>query len=575
MTTLKSFFEALNNEESKLIPVLASDNLGLLMRCAINELDWYYYNYSKTPEPTEEQQEQFYLMQMGAALLIKLVLKSRESFDVPVVTTRRRPDLTMKVLSIVSALGMVQHGRRVAQTIAGGIGKIEKTGPQEFTITLPSEIDHDDYYERYLLRHYTSESWRLFRELFVHEKFQDVEKEVHEKLYELVYPFMEHYIGYDTDPTLDNYFFALASHEVSLQEGYDTYNYAVKFGGISVQQYMLALKYIVSLSIKHEYFAEALVKKHPEVKLENVLTISADVYPFIESLRDAVNYFGSGYEDFEEIDLNQATQIFNVLTCSRDCLDLIDAPGSPHPLSIRCSETGVIRALFGAHSEPVRYLLESLRYHYPKDYNKNQGNREASLQRAIRRVLNEAFQELDYLPNVRMRLDGRVLSDIDLVVLDKKAGTVLLFQLKHQELYGSDLYSKYVRNDRLKNEVRDWMFAVNSWISTLGKEGVKKALQLKNDWAQDLQIFRVVISRHVAYPLKGIVNGEDSAYANWPQFFNSIQILKRDHEAPTLENLIGVLRETQEKPDKVTHLPEPTSKWNLHELTFIITQEKS
>lgn len=571
MTTLKSFFEALNNEESKFIPVLASDNLGLLMRCAINELDWYYYNYSKAPEPTEEQQEQFYLMQMGTARLIKLALENRESFDVPIVNTKRRKDLTLQVLQIVSALGFVQHGRRVAQTIAGGIGKIEKTGPREFTITLPQEIEDDDYYERSILEYYNSEYRRLLRERLVHEDFQGFEKKVNEILYELVYPFMEHYIGYDADPILDMHFFGLASHEVSLQEGYDTYNYAVKFGGISVQHYMLALVYIVSLSIRHERFAEALVKKNPEVKLENVLTISADVGPFIESIRDAVNLFGSDCEGFDEIDLTQAKQIFNVLTYGRDSLDLIDAPGSPFPLSVRCSETGLIRALFGAHSEPVRYLLESLRFHYPKDYDRNQAGREGSLQRVTRRVLNEAFQDLDYLENVKMRLNGRVLSDIDLVVLDRKTGTVLLFQLKHQELYGSDLHSKSVRNKRLRKQVRDWMSAVDSWVSTLGLEGVKKALQLKKGWSQDFQIFRIVISRHFAYSLKGIVSGEKSAYANWLQLFNSIQIVKKNHVTPTLENLISVLQETQEKPDKVTPLPEPTTKWKLDELTFITT----
>ena len=102
-------------------------------------------------------------------------------------------------------------------------------------------------------------------------------------------------------------------------------------------------------------------------------------------------------------------------------------------------------------------------------------------------------------------------------------------------------------------------------------QGVKKALQLKKGWSQDFQIFRIVISRHFAYSLKGIVSGENSAYANWPQLFNSIQIVKKDYVTPTLENLISVLQETQEKPDKVTHLPEPTTKWKLDELTFITT----
>lgn len=573
MTTLKSFFEALNNEESKLIPLLASDNLGLIMRTAINELDFHYYNYSKIPAPREEQQEQFYIIQMGTARLIKLALESRESFDAPVVTTQRRADFSAKILSIVSAFGIIQHGRRVAQAIASGIGKIEETNPREFTITLPQEIEDEGFHERLLLEHYNRQSNDHFKKIFILDKFQEMESEVNKKLHELVYPFMEHYIGYDADPILDGYFFALASHEVSLQEGYDTYHYAVKFGGIRVQHYMLALKFIISHSIRHARFAEALVEKHRGIKLENVLTISADVAPFIECLRDAVNYFGVAYEDFEEISLTQAKQIFNILTYSRDNIDLIDAPGSPHPLSVRCSETGMIRAIFGAHSEPVRYLLESLRFHYPKDFDKNQASREASLQRATRRVLSEAFQGLDYLENVKIKLNGKTLSDIDLVVLDKKSGSILLIQLKHQELYGSELHSKSARNHRLKTQTKDWINAVGRWTSTLGLDGVKKALQLQKEWPHDTHIFRVIISRHSAYPLKEIVRDENSAFANWPQFYNGIQLVKRDHLSPTLNNLINTLQITQDNPDKVTFSPEPTIKWKLHELAFITTQE--
>ncbi|MFG0873147.1 hypothetical protein ACF8QD_05510, partial [Aeromonas media] len=228
---------------------------------------------------------------------------------------------------------------------------------------------------------------------------------------------------------------------------------AIEFGGIKIQHYMLALKFLVSHSIRHERFAEALVKKCPEIKLENVLTISADIGPFVESIRDALNYFGSVYEGFEEIGMDQASKIFSVLTYGRENLNLIDPPGSPYPLSIKCSESGVIRALFGAHSEPVRYLLESLRYHFPKDYDKNQAAREASLQRAVRRVIDETCKSIEYLENVRMRANGQVLSDIDLVALEKSTGTIVFFQLKHQELYGAEVHSKTIRNDRLKKTV--------------------------------------------------------------------------------------------------------------------------
>lgn len=54
---LKQFFDALNAQESTFIPQLASDNLGLILRSAVNELDWYFYNITRTDNPTYEQQE--------------------------------------------------------------------------------------------------------------------------------------------------------------------------------------------------------------------------------------------------------------------------------------------------------------------------------------------------------------------------------------------------------------------------------------------------------------------------------------------------------------------------------------
>lgn len=573
MTTLKAFFKALNDEESKIVSVLADDNIGWIMRCAINELDWYYYNYSNLDKQSEEEQEQLYILQIGTARLIKLALESRESFDAPVLTFRRNSDLSKRSLSIASALGMIQHGRRVAQTVFNGIGVIKQIDMNEFSITLPEEIEDDDFHERSLLEHYNRESRRQFSGLTSLQEWKEMEGKVDNKLRELVYPFMDHFIGYESDPILDEYFFALATHEISLQEGYDTYHYSLEFGGIKIQHYMLALKFMVSSCIRHSRCSNVLVEKHPEIKLEDILTISADVKPYIESLRDAVNYFGASCDGFSEITLEKASKIFEVLTYSRDNLNLIDPPGSPHPIFIRNSETGLIKGLFGAHSEPVRYLLESLRFHFPKDYDKNQASRETSFQRACIRVLNDTYSGLSYLENIKIRLSGRVLSDIDLVVLDKRTGTILLIQLKHQELYGSDIHAKSVRSKRLNKQIDIWMDTVNRWSSEVGSEGIKAAMGLKNDWPKDLHIFRIALSRHFAHSLKSLRLGEDTAFATWAQFFNSNQIVKRDYSDPTLKNLVSLLRDHQEKPEKITHLEEPTTQWKIGNLTFSTMQE--
>lgn len=572
---LKQFFDALNAEESTFIPQLASDNLGLILRSAVNELDWYYYNLTRTDNPTSEHKEQFYLLQLGVTRIIQLSLNARTSFEVPTVMFCRTQSISIPVLEITGALGMIDHGRRIAQTVSTGLCSIERTGENEFLITLPSVIPDDEYYERTVLQHYQAESRRRFAKLLQSKFGEKLETEVNEKLTELVYPFQTYYIGYGADPLLDQYFFGIASNEVQLYDGYDTFHYATRFGGIRYQHYILALTYFISIFTRHERFAEALVRKEPSVKLENVLTISSDTEGFVESIRDAINNFGCAYDDFEEINLEDAQRIFDVLSCSRKNTSLLSPPASPLPLIIQSSDQGFIRCLTGAHSNPMQFLLNSLRYHFPEDYNRHQQSREKSMQIAIKRVLNEGFVGLNYLENIKVRLNGRVLTDIDLVVTEEDTGTVLLCQLKYQELYGSDIHAKHARTKRLKDQVNSWLSSIDDWIGTVDKAGVRASLRLPRNFPS-LSVYRLAISKHYGHPLKGLAHNSDTAYANWIQFFNSIELVKKESpNSRKLGDLVAMLKRTESPGGLQEHIPEPRSEWIINNLKFTVSQEEA
>src|SRR3954447_25157102 len=115
---LDDFRDALAAEEAMAIAALAKDNLGILLRGAINEFDWYYYNLRRTEEPSPEQELQFYILQLGINRIVKLALESRPHFDVPVIMFPRDPELTARALGFLSGLGFIEHGRRVADSVA-------------------------------------------------------------------------------------------------------------------------------------------------------------------------------------------------------------------------------------------------------------------------------------------------------------------------------------------------------------------------------------------------------------------------------------------------------------------------
>lgn len=568
---LKDFFSALNQEEGSVLSILIGDNLGVWLKCAISELDWCYYNFEKIESPSVEQQEYLYIMKLGVARLIYLSLDSRDSFDAPVVTFKRDERFSFSVLKLIHFLGSIQHGRRVAQAISLGVGEIEKKGAKEFSFRLYDRLVDDEYYERAVLQHYRNESRKLFEGITRIKAWEMLEEDVRGKIHELVYPFENYFIGYDADPLLDEYFFALAYKEVQLWEGFDTFHYAEKFGGIRFQSYILALVFMVSNSMKHECFAEALVKKCPSIRLEDVLTVSLNTDEYLESMKDAINYFGSNFESFERVTLEEVRRIFDVLSCGRKSRELLSAPGAPLPLIVQCSESGFIRFLSGAQDESVRFLLESLRYNFKKDYDGNQVRREISLQRAIKRVLDGAVSGVEYRENIKVKIDGKIRTDVDLVLLEKSSGIIVLCQLKYQEMYGADLHAKRTRIERLKTQVKDWMDVLDEWLSLVGSDGLRGALRLPKSFPDPL-IYRMVVSKHYSYPLRDIVSGSEVLYANWAQFFNANELLKNNGAQAGLADLIEIFKDNQELAGTQEYLPEPERRWRVNDLSFITYQ---
>lgn len=573
MDTLKRFLEALEAEEKEFTRALADDKLGLVLRGAISELDWYQYNISRVEEPTAEQQEQFYILQLGVARLTKLALEARTSFEVPTVTFRREPARSVAFLQIVAGLGMIEHGRRVAQTVATGLCRITVRGPSDYLFSLPHSVIDEDHYEISVAEHYRKESRKRIAALVNSAIGTTIADKVNKLLSQLVHTFEKHYIGYGAHPLLDAYFFGLATSTLQLADGYDTFHYEARFGDVTFQKYLLALTFCIAITLRHERFAEALVAKEPHIQHWNILTISCDTGTFLEGLRHALNEFGSSYVGYEETTAEQARQIFEVLSISRRNTTLLSRPASPLPLMIQSSEEGFIRCNAGAYDAPMQFLLNSLRHHFPRNYNQRQQSRERSMQVALKRVLDDAFTGLDHLGNIRVRIDGCTLTDIDHVVTERSTGAVFLCQLKHQEIYGADIALRHERANRLREESERWLKALEKWTSTVGTRGVRTALRVSKDFPPII-VHRIVVSRHHVYPLNDLASQDDVACATWPQFCNAINLLTQTKELKerSLLDLVMILR-TRPPGGPMDHLPEPRSEWIIRTLRFTTEQD--
>lgn len=569
---LREFYESLNREERALADKVGADRLGLLMRIAINELDLNSEGLELRNDPTDDQQERLYLMRIGVARIIKLAMQANDLFDAPTVTIQRDLAYSGAVLSLVDAAGALEHGRRVAQSLPGIAGRIEKL-PDRFRIVLPAKLADLELHERELERFYIGQYRTRLAEGYGAVVGDRIAGEIKSLLMELVYPYAEHFIGYEADPKLDLYFFGYAYNEMLVSKGFDTFHYSTLFGGVSFANYKLAAIFIVSVAKKHRAFVQALLDKEPSIRIEDILTVSVETVGFVEGLREFINQFGEQFEGHMPVTYDEVRLIFDVISVSRRNLALLDRPGAPLPPLIQCSDDHVIRPLAGSASDEVMlFLLNSLQHRFPKDYDRAQRAREGVMQRAIENAIRSILPTLEFRGNVKLRQARKVLTDIDLVMVAASGDQIILTQLKHQDPYGADLASMLSRTRRLNKQVSDWLVKVRSWLGSASTAELRATFRLpQGSTRPDIRL--LVLTRHYAHTLRRVVDGEDVTYSNWNQLVTAIARLQARSGDATVGELIKELRALS-VPEVREYLPEPSSVWSIGNLRFTIEQDQ-
>ncbi|MDG1130463.1 MAG: hypothetical protein P8N68_15330 [Paracoccaceae bacterium] len=241
---------------------------------------------------------------------------------------------------------------------------------------------------------------------------------------------------------------------------------------------------------------------------------------------------------------------------------------------IEFSDSSILRCLAGPQENPIQVLLNGLRHHFPNDYNANQQKREASPQQAIKRILQGAFDRLKFKNNVVLKDKGRDLTDIDLVVAEESSNSVLLFQIKAQDSYGSELNARLNRSKRFSEESRRWVDVTKSWLSRTDARELRRRFGMKSS-SEAPKVRLIVLSRFFAH--FGFEQGtpEDVTYCTWYQFYNAVTKTETRHgQFRTLETLFSriVRDEIRRNANRTTWFERNQS---LSTVDFAMVNEKN
>ena len=336
---------------------------------------------------------------------------------------------------------------------------------------------------------------------------RDAWPEVSQLMRERVAPWQEHFISYSSHPRIDDYFDQLALSKIASMPGPDAFPAAAPFGGVGFAHYVGAVGLLVSWTLKHMAFATELLNQRVEIRSRNVATIFATCEELVSDMAAVLG-----------IDRTAVARIVDAITLkAKRTKSMCAFPGVPPPPLIQVSHNQLFKSVCGCLRTPFVFLLDSLRTHYRSDWDRAVDSRED----VFREELYAMFPQSHMFRSqrrVRLRTGGQDVTDIDAALVNRVWGSVALFQIKWQDLFGASMRQRESQKRNLLSTGNRWVDRVCDWIESNSLEALARQLGLTKSESQGIRQVRLFVLGRNASHFSG--EGEPdsrAAWGNWRQ----------------------------------------------------------
>lgn len=332
-------------------------------------------------------------------------------------------------------------------------------------------------------------------------------------------------MGYDAEPEVDDHFSAIAFELVDEWRTEAGIHPNTRIGGVTGSDLTAVAGQIISLHFKHARFTMAAVRRFPEISFRQSLTIWKERRLLLESL--------ASYTPLPE-------------EVIKECLDLLALRSSDiehlsreshvfRPLLIDLGNGFDLYPISSAHQNPFSTIRRLLEWRDPKMISRFSAPREEWL----REHLYALFQGNRYRRiqgNIKIRREGRIVTDIDAALYDVVSSDVALFQIKWQNFDTNDVRALRSRAKNFVEDVDAWADALAGFLHVSEASRLRQVLRLgTGDAVKNVHLF--AISRSAAR-FRGYgydVRNEAVAAGTWHQF------CRARHEVGPVEDVFGTL----------------------------------
>ncbi|OQM76692.1 hypothetical protein [Manganibacter manganicus] len=312
-------------------------------------------------------------------------------------------------------------------------------------------------------------------------------------------------VSYSSTPEIDCYFMDWARLYLRRIRSQELIASDDMIGGRPFSRYLEVLTALSARSQKHIAYAAILRARYPHVHIRNLLTSHIVRETFVSSLAE-----------FLDADTEEIETILKSMTLSSENLD-VHTSGSETAWApiVQASEGTLLLPNYGLDINPFLFLLADLRARHERDWFRIANDREGRWIEEICRLFDgPRWQTHDR--NLKLRSNGRVETDIDFAVLDRKTNELALFQMKWQHPIGFDNRARRSAGKNFIEEGNRWIETVNSWLDRFGAAELRKRLGFEDLGTPNVRLF--VLGRYHAH-YAGFDNHDARAvWSDWVHF---------------------------------------------------------
>ncbi|MEZ4726961.1 MAG: hypothetical protein R3E79_07495 [Caldilineaceae bacterium] len=377
--------------------------------------------------------------------------------------------------------------------------------------------------------------WRLesvaHRQTLQHMALEAKQARIWESMFNSVDVWRKDYIMYDTNPEIDDFYSEVGFLHSERMFGQDSFPKHAKFGNQTFDLFQSTVITLIGWTFKHISFCTQLMKKAPYINPRNIYSI-----PY--RLSDKAKYLAAALN----VDFEAAKQALEVLTLTQENRQhhCMSSGYFAAPAAIQVGQDMAVVPIWGCTSHPFIFMLNELKRKYRADWDRAVEARED----IFREELYSLFQSSRYYKldrNVNIKLNGSVVTDIDAIVFDRFTGTLALFQLKWQDLFGNSLRERESRKKNFYQTGNQWVAKLCEWLNLVTSEQLSELIGLATSEGKQLSATRLfVIGRNSAH-FSG--SGSLDSRAAWGTWYQFSRTMERVNQEDTINSLFAMLIE--------------------------------